>query len=95
MEHPKERSGYVRPSDEEIKAKLTDLQYRVTQQAATEQPFSSPLDKHTEPGIYVDIVTGEPLFSSTDKFDSGCGSDEQYHRRNLRRSLLRLRLCMG
>ncbi len=45
----------------------------MTQQAATEQPFSSPLDKHTEPGIYVDIVTGEPLFSSTDKFDSGCG----------------------
>ena len=72
-DRPKERSGYVRPSDEEIKARLTDLQYRVTQQAATEQPFSSPLDKHTEPGIYVDIVTGEPLFSSTDKFDSGCG----------------------
>ena len=45
-DRPKERSGYVRPSDEEIKARLTDLQYRVTQQAATEQPFSSPLDKH-------------------------------------------------
>ncbi len=70
---PKERSDYVRPSDSELREKLTDLQYRVTQNSATEAPFSSPLDKHWEPGIYVDIVTGEPLFSSTDKFDSGCG----------------------
>ena len=45
----------------------------MTQNSATEAPFSSPLDKHWEPKIYVDIVTGEPLFSSTDKFDSGCG----------------------
>ena len=67
------RSGYARPSDDELRAKLTDLQYRVTQKAATEPAFSSPLDKHWEPGIYVDVATGEPLFSSTDKFDSGCG----------------------
>ena len=72
-EAPAARSDYARPSDEELKAKLTDLQYRVTQKSATEPAFSSPLDKHWEPGIYVDIVTGEPLFSSTDKFDSGCG----------------------
>ena len=72
-EPPRERSGYVRPSDSELRTKLTDLQYNVTQRSATEPPFSSPLDRHWEPGLYVDVVTGEPLFSSTDKFDSGCG----------------------
>ena len=62
-----------RPSDEEIKEKLTAEQYRITQQNGTEPPFqNSYWDNHRE-GIYVDIVSGEPLFSSLDKFDSGTG----------------------
>ncbi len=52
---------------------LTPLEYAITQDRATEQPFSHPLDEVFEPGIYVDVVTGEPLFSSADKFDAGCG----------------------
>lgn len=65
--------NYQRPSDEEIRMKLTDLQYEVTQNAGTERPFSSELYENKEPGIYVDIVTGEPLFSSNEKFASGTG----------------------
>ena len=64
---------YVRPSEAEIKANLTDEQYYVTQQNGTERPFSHEYDHQFEPGIYVDIVSGEPLFSSSDKYDSGCG----------------------
>jgi peptide-methionine (R)-S-oxide reductase len=52
---------------------LTPEQYRVTQQNGTERPFSGQYDDHFKPGIYVDIVSGEPLFSSSDKFHSGCG----------------------
>lgn len=52
---------------------LTDMQYHVTQQNGTEPPFRNEYDKHFEQGIYVDIVSGKPLFSSLDKFDSGCG----------------------
>lgn len=52
---------------------LTPLQYRVTQQNGTEPPFDNQFDQHREAGLYVDIVSGEPLFSSLDKFDSGCG----------------------
>ncbi|AMR80309.1 peptide-methionine (R)-S-oxide reductase MsrB [Cupriavidus nantongensis] len=52
---------------------LTPEQRRVTQQAGTERPFSGKYNHHTEPGIYVDVVSGEPLFASSDKFDSGCG----------------------
>jgi len=64
---------YQRPSEEEIKALLTDLQYEVTQAAGTERAFSNEYwDNHAR-GIYVDVVTGEPLFSSDDKFDSGTG----------------------
>jgi len=54
-------------------AKLTPEQYRVTQQSGTERPGTGPLLYNKEPGIYVDIVSGEPLFASTDKFESGCG----------------------
>ena len=54
-------------------AKLTPEQYRVTQQSGTERPGSGAYLDHHEPGIYVDIVSGEPLFASADKFESGCG----------------------
>jgi peptide-methionine (R)-S-oxide reductase len=54
-------------------AKLTPEQYRVTQQSGTERPGTGPLLYNKEPGIYVDIVSGEPLFASSDKFESGCG----------------------
>ena len=54
-------------------AKLTPEQYRVTQQSATERPGTGPLLHNKKPGIYVDIVSGEPLFASTDKYESGCG----------------------
>ena len=64
---------YRKPTDEEMKAKLTSAQYDVTQCSATEPPFRNEFWNHHEPGIYVDIVSGEPLFSSTDKFDSGTG----------------------
>lgn len=60
-------------SKEELKKRLTELQYAVTQEEATERPFSGEYDEFFEEGIYVDIVSGEPLFSSKDKFDSGCG----------------------
>ena len=64
---------YPKPSDEEIKAMLTDSQYAVTQQSATEYAFSNEYFDNHDPGIYVDVVTGEPLFASEDKYDSGCG----------------------
>ena len=64
---------YTKPSDKELRNRLTALQYEVTQNAATERPYSNEYDKEFRPGIYVDIVTGEPLFLSTDKFESGCG----------------------
>lgn len=55
------------------KQQLSPLQYQVTQKAATERPFSGKYDQFAEPGIYVDVVSGEPLFSSLDKYDAGCG----------------------
>lgn len=64
---------YKKPAQADIKKKLTDIQYNVTQSGATEKPFSSGYDKNFDEGIYVDIVTKEPLFSSTDKYDAGCG----------------------
>ncbi len=65
--------NYPRPSDEALRENLTDLQYRVTQSDDTERAFSNEYwDNHAD-GIYVDVVTGEPLFSSRDKFDSGTG----------------------
>ena len=54
-------------------SRLSREQFRVTQQGATERPFENAFWDHDSPGIYVDIVSGEPLFSSLDKFDSGCG----------------------
>lgn len=64
---------FVKPSKEELKQQLTDIQYRVTQKSATEPAFSNTYWDNHEDGIYVDVVSGEPLFSSTDKFDSGTG----------------------
>lgn len=64
---------FVKPDDEQLRRQLSALQYQVTQQEGTEPPFTNPYHNHKQPGIYVDIVSGEPLFSSTDKFDSGTG----------------------
>lgn len=64
---------YVRPSDSELKKRLTPLQWEVTQEGGTERPYDNPYWKNKAEGIYVDIVSGEPLFSSTDKFESGTG----------------------
>lgn len=64
---------YQKASDKELKARLTPLQYRVTQKEGTERPFSNTYWDNKRTGIYVDIVSGEPLFSSADKFRSGTG----------------------
>ena len=64
---------YVKKSIEELKEELTQVQYKVTKENATEAPFNNEYDNFFEKGIYVDITTGEPLFISADKFDSGCG----------------------
>lgn len=60
-------------SKEALKQRLTEIQYEVTQNEATERPFSGEYDEFFEEGIYVDVVSGEPLFSSKDKFNAGCG----------------------
>ena len=62
-----------RPDDAALRRRLTPIQYQVTQEDATEPPFQNAFWNNHEPGIYVDIVSGEPLFSSTDKYDSGTG----------------------
>ncbi len=62
-----------KPSDDELRRKLTPEQYAVTQHCGTERPFANAYWDNHEPGIYVDIVSGEPLFSSLDKFESGTG----------------------
>jgi len=69
MSHQK----YNKPSDADLKKKLTGVQYEVTQNAATEPPFDNAYWDNHQPGLYVDVATGEPLFSSTDKFNSGTG----------------------
>lgn len=66
-------SGYAKPSGEELKAKLEALAYEVTQEEGTEKPFENAYHDYHAPGIYVDILSGEPLFSSVDKYDSGTG----------------------
>ena len=68
-----ENNRYTKPSDEEIKQKLDKAQYAITQNGNTETPFSHEYNELKDKGIYVDIVTGEPLFSSQDKYDSGSG----------------------
>ncbi len=64
---------YQKVDDATLRDKLSKIQYDVTQKNKTEPPFNNAYWNHDKPGIYVDVVTGEPLFSSTDKFDSGCG----------------------
>lgn len=68
-----DETKYPKPSDAELKQKLTPLQYDVTQAKHTERSFSNEYWDNFAPGIYVDVTTGEPLFSSKDKFESGCG----------------------
>ncbi len=66
-------SKYRKPESSEIKTKVSDIQYKVTQQCGTEPPFNNEYWNNKEEGIYVDVVSGEPLFSSKDKYDSGSG----------------------
>jgi methionine-R-sulfoxide reductase len=67
------RRAFVKPSDAELRKRLTPIQYSVTQRANTESPFHNEYWDNHEAGIYVDIVSGEPLFSSLDKYESGTG----------------------
>jgi methionine-R-sulfoxide reductase len=66
-------ANYTKPTDAEIRQRLSPEQYKVTQQEGTERPFANDYWNNKRPGIYVDIVSGEPLFSSRDKYDSGTG----------------------
>ncbi|MEZ5586370.1 MAG: peptide-methionine (R)-S-oxide reductase MsrB [Sedimenticolaceae bacterium] len=78
MDHAKDTTAvdageFSKPSEQELSERLSPLQYRVTQKEGTEPPFDNAYWNNKEPGIYVDVVSGEPLFSSADKFDSGTG----------------------
>lgn len=64
---------FTKPSDEELRKRLSPLQYEVTQHEGTERPFANEYWNNKQPGIYVDVVSGEPLFSSLDKYESGTG----------------------
>ncbi len=64
---------FKKPQNEVLKRELSPIAYKVTQENATEKPYSSEYDKMNKKGIYVDVVSGKPLFSSSDKFDAGCG----------------------
>lgn len=64
---------YARPSEGEIKERLTPEQFAVTQESATERPYQNEFFQNSKKGLYVDVVTGEPLFTSQDKYDSSCG----------------------
>lgn len=63
----------MKPSEDELRKNLTDMEYAVTQENATERPFSGKYDDFYQEGIFVDVVSGKPLFSSKDKYDAGCG----------------------
>jgi len=64
---------FQKPSDAELRERLTPMQYQVTQHEGTERAFTGEYWNTEEPGLYVDVVSGEPLFSSRDKYDAGCG----------------------
>jgi peptide methionine sulfoxide reductase msrA/msrB len=68
-----QKQDYTKQTKDALKKSLTKIQYEVTQNNATEPPFQNEYNKELRKGIYVDITTGEPLFSSSDKFESGCG----------------------
>src|SRR5271169_5127976 len=67
------KGAFVKPSKEELKKRLTPMQYKVTQESGTEPPFNNEYADNHKPGIYVDVVSGEPLVSSLDKYESGTG----------------------
>lgn len=67
------KTSFKKPSMDDLRSSLNPLQYEVTQHEATEPPFQNEFWDHHGEGLYVDVVSGEPLFSSLDKFDSGCG----------------------
>lgn len=69
----KQAEAFQRPADAVLRKQLTELQYQVTQQEGTERPFQNAFWDEKREGLYVDVVSGEPLFSSLDKFDSGTG----------------------
>lgn len=71
--YAKDMKNYKKPDDKTLKNQLTEMQYKVTQKEGTEKPFENEYWNNKEEGIYVDVVSGEPLFSSLDKFDSGTG----------------------
>ncbi|MDA3845554.1 MAG: peptide-methionine (R)-S-oxide reductase MsrB [Vallitaleaceae bacterium] len=71
--HKVNPEGYNRPSNDKLKDELSDLSYQVAVESLTERPYSSPYYTNKGAGIYVDILTGEPLFLSIDQFDAGCG----------------------
>jgi len=66
-------ASYTKPSDDELRQKLSPMQYKVTQHEGTEPPYANEYWNTKQAGIYVDVVSGEPLFSSLDKYDSGTG----------------------
>lgn len=68
-----DKDKYTVDKREAIKEKLSEEAYEITQKSATEKPFTGEYDRHFEKGIYVDVITGAPLFKSTDKYESGCG----------------------
>lgn len=70
---------FKKPSKEELKEKLSDIQYKVTQKDGTEKPFQNEYWDNNEEGIYVDVVSGEPLFSSKEKYKSGTGWPSFYN----------------
>lgn len=65
--------NFKKPSLDELREKLSPLQYKVTQENGTEPPFMNEYNDNQREGLYVDLISGEPLFSSKDKYDSGCG----------------------
>lgn len=71
--HAEDIPLYESPSEEELKKKLSPIAYKVTQESGTEYPFTGEYVEEKRPGLYVDITSGEPLFFSLDKFESGCG----------------------
>jgi len=75
----KDWKSFTKPDDKVLKEKLNSVQYKVTQKDGTEKPFTNEYNDNKEEGIYVDVISGEPLFSSKDKYDSGTGWPSFYN----------------